>query len=73
MELGEKTGYKIRIGENAGSQLMRVFLSTIPRGTRDCARQDGELSRRMDGNDEEPSRRMDGQDEEHSSRLDDQK
>ena len=35
--MGEKTGYKIRIGENAGSQLRRVFLSTNPWGTMDCA------------------------------------
>ena len=39
-DLGEKTGYKIRIVENAGTQLKRVFPSTNPWGTRDCSRLD---------------------------------
>ena len=38
--MGEKTGYKVRVVENAGTQLKRVFPSTNPWGTRDCSRPD---------------------------------
>ena len=39
-ELGVQTGYKVRIVENAGSALKRMFSSTNPWGSRDCSRPD---------------------------------
>ena len=40
MELGLKTGYRVRIVENAGSALKMLLPSTNPWGNRDCQRLD---------------------------------
>jgi hypothetical protein len=40
VELGMKTGYRVRIVENAGSALKMILPSTNPWGSRDCQRAD---------------------------------
>ena len=40
MNLGMKTGYRIRVVENAGSALKMILPSTNPWGSRDCRRAD---------------------------------
>ena len=40
LELGQKTGFRVRVVENAGTALKRVFSSTNPLGSKDCGRPD---------------------------------
>ena len=40
LELGMKTGFRVRVVENAGTALKRVFSSTNPWGSRECGRPD---------------------------------
>ena len=47
-ELGLKTGYRVRIVENAGSALKMIFSSTNPWGNRDCQRPDCVICRQGD-------------------------
>ena len=36
LELGMKTGFRVRVVENAGTAQKRVFSSTNPWGSREC-------------------------------------
>ena len=40
LDLGMKTGFKVRVVENAGTALKRIFSSTNPWGSRECGRPD---------------------------------
>ena len=40
LELGMKTGFRMRVVENAGTALKRVFSSTNPWGSKECGRPD---------------------------------
>ena len=40
LDLGMKTGFRVRVVENAGTALKRIFSSTNPWGSRECGRPD---------------------------------